>query len=123
MIKLRCPPHLGSEAKRYFKTYGKELNKASKLTFFNLPKFIQWCIACGYVERLTIEIEKCGVSLLQENVFIDSSGQEHAAYKESSPSKALRYYIAVSARLSKELGFDQMEMPIQESGGIGGMLD
>jgi hypothetical protein len=88
-----------------------------------MPKFIQWCTACGYVDRLTVEIEKCGVSLLQENVFVDSSGQEHAAFKESSPSKALRYYIAISARLSKELGFDTMQVPVGESDGIGGMLD
>ena len=122
-MKLICPKHLGKEAKRYFKKYGKPLQDAQKLTFYNMPKFIQWCIACGYVERLTVEIEGCNVSLLQENTFVDGSGQECKNYSESSPSKALRYYIAVSARLSKELGFDTMQVPVEESDGIGGMLD
>ena len=112
---LRCPSKLSKQEKKYWKRWAHPLIEAGKLTVLTIPSFISLIKMTVRLDQINEFIsgndEKCETcgrqnnrSLLQENRFVDSSGQEHSTFKESAYSKLSRDLTKEVHRLEKAWG-------------------
>lgn len=77
-------------SKIYWKMLSDEYERIGSLTDSTLPEFIKLCKNLARRDEIDDFISESNQSFLQETKFIDATGQEHSAFKESAYSKLSR---------------------------------
>ena len=93
-IPKRIPSGLTKGQKKYWKQLYPHVVCIGSLTEANVLTFIELCETCYYLEQIKTLINANDIPILfQENSYIDPTGQEKSAYKESTLSKLYRQYV------------------------------
>lgn len=89
-MKVPVWANIDKRGKVYWKMLSIEFEKAGTLTDSTVPEFIKLCKNLSRRDAVDDFIQKENMSLLAETKFVDSTGQEHTAFKESVYSKLSR---------------------------------
>ncbi len=83
-MKIPAWVKLDIGARRYWKILSPEFEKAGTLTNATLPEFIKLCKNLSRRDLQDDFILEENMSLVEETMFIDASGQEHHTFKPSA---------------------------------------
>ena len=101
---VRCPRNLTALERRYWRLWAKPLIEIGRLTSLNLPSFLTLIQMKARLDKLNIELRNEPEAIMQTDVFVDSSGQEHTKLRESARSRLSRDMWTAVHRLEKSWG-------------------
>jgi hypothetical protein len=89
-LKIPKWSNIDGRSKIYWNILSSEFEKAGTLTDATLPEFIKLCKNLARRDQVDDFLQNENMSFLQETKFVDATGMEHSAFRESAYSKLSR---------------------------------